>query len=119
MPSCIFFFFSLALFLNHDMLMFVFNFVVKVGGDLKHAYKAIAMSVIDPPAFFAKRLFKSMAGVGTDDASLIRLIVTRSEVDLQEIKASYFSAHQKTLKTAIHEECSGDYKHMLYVIVKD
>ena len=36
----------------------------------------------DPVAFFAERLYKSMKGLGTDDDSLIRIIVTRSEVSI-------------------------------------
>ncbi len=36
--------------------------------------------VRDAPAFFAERLHKSMAGAGTEDSDLIRLIVSRSEV---------------------------------------
>jgi len=36
----------------------------------------------DSSAFFAERLYKSMKGAGTDDSTLIRLIVTRSEVSI-------------------------------------
>jgi len=36
----------------------------------------------DSSAFFAERLYNSMKGAGTDDSTLIRLIVTRSEVSI-------------------------------------
>lgn len=39
-----------------------------------------AKRVSDPYGFFAERLNMSMRGVGTDDKTLIRIIVTRSEV---------------------------------------
>ena len=39
-------------------------------------------TVRNRPEFFADKLYKSMKGIGTDDATLIRIIVTRSEVRL-------------------------------------
>jgi len=39
--------------------------------------------VQDPQRYFAERLYKSMKGLGTDDSTLIRLIITRSEVGLR------------------------------------
>lgn len=53
------------------------------------------------PAYFAERLYKSMKGMGTDDRSLIRLVVSRCEVDMADIKAAFQDAYGKTLESFI------------------
>ena len=40
-------------------------------------------------AYFASRFFTSMAGHGTNDRLLMRLTVSRCEIDLQNIKDTY------------------------------
>lgn len=51
--------------------------------------------------FFAEQLHKSMKGMGTDDKRLIRLTVTRSEMDMGEIKSAYQQIYGKSLADAI------------------
>jgi len=58
-------------------------------------------------------LHKAMKGLGTDDSTLIRVIVTRTEVDMQYIKAEYSKKHRKTLNDAVHSETSGHYRAFL------
>lgn len=40
---------------------------------------------LNRPAFFAERLYHAMKGAGTDDSTLVRIIVTRSEVRIYEV----------------------------------
>lgn len=57
--------------------------------------------VQSPPAFFANRLFKAMDGMGTDDTTLIRIIVSRSEIDLGNIKEEFERIYNRTLVSAV------------------
>lgn len=57
--------------------------------------------VQSPPTFFAKKLRKAMEGAGTDDQTLIRIIVSRSEIDLGNIKREYERLYDKTLESSV------------------
>lgn len=89
----------------------------EIGGDLLKAMLAIVECVQSPPIFFARRLQKAMEGMGTDDSTLIRIIVSRSETDLGNIKAQYEILYNKTLLSAVKSETSGDYKKALCAII--
>lgn len=54
-----------------------------------------------------------MKGLGTDDTTLIRVIVTRTEIDMQYIKAEYHKKYKKTLNDAVKSETSGNYQTFL------
>jgi len=58
-----------------------------------------------------------MVGMGTDDTGLIRLVVSRAEIDLMNVKAVYFSKFGRTLERAVISETSGDYRKLLLMIV--
>ncbi|KAL5018976.1 hypothetical protein ScPMuIL_004698 [Solemya velum] len=90
----------------------------EMSGDFKRGLKAVIMSIRCRPMFFAEKLWDSMKGAGTKNQTLIRIIVSRSEIDMVQIKKCFFDLTKKTLWCAIDEECTGDYKKILQAIVK-
>ncbi len=53
------------------------------------------------PGYFAEKLYKSMKGMGTKDRALIRIMVTRCEVDMVQIKQEFQNKYHKSLESFI------------------
>jgi len=87
-------------------------------GDIRDGLLAVVKSIRNRAAFFAQLINDSMKGLGTRDNDLIRLIVTRSEVDLGDVATQYQLQFKTSLEKAIASECSGSYKEGLIDIVK-
>ncbi|KAL2344164.1 hypothetical protein Fmac_005449 [Flemingia macrophylla] len=85
----------------------------ETSGQFAHALLTIIQCAVNPGKYFAKVLRKAMKGLGTDDSTLIRVIVTRTEVDMHYIKAEYLKKHKKTLNDEVHSETSGHYRAFL------
>lgn len=91
----------------------------ELDGELGDAMMAIVECVQSPAAFFAQRLFAAMDGAGTDDVTLIRIVVSRSEIDLADIKTEFERLYNRTLVSAVRSETSGDYKRALCALIGD
>ncbi len=67
-------------------------------------YTCTVRSITDRPSFFADRLYRAMKGAGTDDNDLVRLVVSRCEVDMVQIKEAFpklYHNHGKSLASFI------------------
>nr|XP_027235567.1 annexin B9-like isoform X5 [Penaeus vannamei] len=89
----------------------------ELSGDLKLGMKTIYQCIENRAAFFAKELHNSMAGAGTNDRALIRLVVSRSEIDMGNIKQEYQKLYKKPLEKDIKDDVGGDYKKILVGLV--
>lgn len=88
----------------------------EMSGDVKQAFYAIVRSVKNQPSYFADRLYKAMKGLGTDDRALIRIMVSRSEVDLFNIRKEFKETHDVSLHDFIQGDTSGDYRKTLLIL---
>uniref|UniRef100_A0AAQ4PR10 Annexin n=1 Tax=Gasterosteus aculeatus aculeatus TaxID=481459 RepID=A0AAQ4PR10_GASAC len=85
----------------------------EMSGNLESGMVAVVKCIRNTPAYFAERLHNAMQGAGTKDTTLIRIMVTRSEVDMLDIRQAYVKAYGKSLYTHISGDTSGDYKKLL------
>uniref|UniRef100_A0A3B5LDZ6 Annexin n=1 Tax=Xiphophorus couchianus TaxID=32473 RepID=A0A3B5LDZ6_9TELE len=85
----------------------------EMSGNLESGMVAIVKCIKNTPAYFAERLQKAMKGAGTKDRTLIRVMVSRSEVDMLDIRQEFLKAYGKSLYNSISSDTSGDYKKLL------
>lgn len=88
----------------------------ETSGQLKSLLLAIVKSARSVPGYFAETLNDAMKGAGTDDSTLIRVMVSRSEIDLLDIRKDYRKNFGKSLLQAIKGDTSGDYRNTLLLV---
>uniref|UniRef100_A0A8C5Y975 Annexin n=1 Tax=Microcebus murinus TaxID=30608 RepID=A0A8C5Y975_MICMU len=88
----------------------------EMSGDVRDAFVAIVQSVKNKPLFFADKLYKSMKGAGTDEKTLTRIMVSRSEIDLLNIRREFVEKYDMSLHQAIEGDTSGDFLKALLAV---
>jgi len=88
-------------------------------GTLQQGYLAIVKCAVNQSLFFAERLHDAVSGLGTDDDTVIRIIVSRSETDLADIKDKFQGKFDISMEEYVESDCGGDYKRMLLAILKE
>ncbi|XP_035679279.1 annexin A6-like [Branchiostoma floridae] len=85
----------------------------------KVGFAAIVRCLKDPAKFFAGRLAEAVSGSeGMDEDTLMRIVVTRSEVDLLEIKRLFKDQQGQALAETVEDSCKGDHKKLLLALIK-
>lgn len=88
----------------------------ETSGNLENLLLAVVKSIRSIPAYLAETLYYAMKGAGTDDHTLIRVIVSRSEIDLFNIRKEFRKNFATSLYSMIKGDTSGDYKKALLLL---
>lgn len=81
--------------------------------DVKDLLETIIYAIISPSEYFASRINKAIKGAGTNDKVLIRVLVSRNELDMEYIRKYYKQLYKKEMVEDIRDDCSGDYQKVL------
>nr|XP_012418248.1 PREDICTED: annexin A5 isoform X3 [Odobenus rosmarus divergens] len=88
----------------------------ETSGNLEQLLLAVVKSIRSIPAYLAETLYYAMKGAGTDDHTLIRIVVSRSEIDLFNIRKEFRKNFATSLYSMIKGDTSGDYKKALLLL---
>jgi len=86
-------------------------------GDSKKALRTIVYATLSPSEYFATRVHDAVKGLGTKDHLLIRVIVSRSEIDMPQIKQYYKQLYGKDMYEDVKNDISGDYRTLMLGII--
>jgi hypothetical protein len=86
-------------------------------GDSKKALRTIVYATLSPSEYFATRVNDAIKGWGTKDHLLIRILITRDEIDMPQIKQYYKQLYGKDMVQAVKSDISGDYRTLMLGII--
>jgi hypothetical protein len=91
----------------------------KTEGYIQILLKEILYNNIMPSELFADKLYLAMKGTGTDEDSLSRILISRFELDMEDIRNIYKNKYNSNLKDDIISDTSGPYQKLcLYLSEK-
>lgn len=79
--------------------------------------KTAVWCLTSPEKHFAEVIRSSIIGLGTDEESLTRAIVSRAEVDLKKVKEEYKVRYKTTVTKDVVGDTSGYYQGILLTLI--
>ena len=86
-------------------------------GDTKDLLDTIVRANVYPHGYYAKNIYDSVKGAGTNDSKLIRNVCARHGVDLPYIKQAYQNDYGSDMLTDIQADTSGNYRKVIASLV--
>ena len=82
-------------------------------GNSKKAFRALVYATLLPSEYFATRVNEAVKGIGTKDHLLMRVLISRDEIDMPKIKECYKKLYGKSMLEAIKDDISGNYRKLM------
>ena len=85
----------------------------EVAGKNRKLLKGLLFAVITPAQWFAKKCSKAIKGLGGDNNTLFRVLISRAEIDMYAIRDYYFMESNHEIKDDIADDTNGAYGQIL------
>lgn len=82
-------------------------------GNLKKALLTVLDGILCPTEYFCRRVKEAVKGLGTDDPKLVRILVSREEIDMPEMRQKYKEIFNVEMIDDIKDDTSGNYRTLL------
>ena len=86
-------------------------------GNEKKLLTVMLYALFSPSEFFAKQIMESIKGIGTDDAKLIRSVITRYSIDMKKVKKYFKKMYNKELLDEVKDDVTGSYGKILEALI--
>ena len=84
----------------------------KVSGKSKALLREVLFNNIIPQELYAEKIYLAIKGLGTNNTLLNRILVSRTEIDMDEIKEFYQKKYNVTMREDIIGDTSGIYQNL-------
>ncbi|KAJ3603569.1 hypothetical protein NHX12_028314 [Muraenolepis orangiensis] len=86
---------------------------------LKGELEDVVLALLKTPAQYdAQQLKLAMKGLGTDEDTLIEILASRTNLEIEAIKRAYMEANKKELEADIKSDTSADFQKALLTLCK-
>ena len=89
----------------------------KLNSSMKLFFKELLYNVIVPAELAAEKIRKSVKGLGTNTSLLERIIISRNESDMDDVKEFYYDKYGVEVQKDIIGDTSGSYQKLLLGLV--
>ncbi|KAK6139750.1 hypothetical protein DH2020_026510 [Rehmannia glutinosa] len=104
-------FFSYKHIYGHSYTSFLKN---QCFGEFEDAVRAVAKCICSPTRYFAKVLYGCLKGTMNDKGAMARVMISRAEVNMDEIQRDFKKKYEVELKNVIFESIpEGNYRDFL------
>lgn len=107
--------------LNQFKNLYGEDIIKELEEDSKDEYTSLVRATLEcltyPEKYFERVLRLAINKTGTDEGALTRVVATRAEVDMKDIKEEYLKRNSVPLDKAIAKDTGGDYEDMLLALI--